>query len=164
MIPMYHVLWFKMTEVGTWLEGSRLKHCLVIWLTNWHTGVIKVTNELNEDIIYFTYLWERKREWHKHTWELRGGKKRLKKEEWKNRCTDRSKTNRTIHHLSIWTYCRVYINQLHCSYVSNKDMKCLLYLIALYIIIHMDTTYWRIICMYKEHMTILANPFCPGGS
>lgn len=47
MMPVYHVLWFKMTEAGTWLEGGRLKRCLVIWLRKLpftHTGAIEDTN------------------------------------------------------------------------------------------------------------------------
>lgn len=77
-----------MPEVGMWLEGSGVKHCLVIWLTELpfsHTGVIKVTNELNEDISYFTYLGERETE-----------RKKEKEGNGKNRITDRSKINRTI--------------------------------------------------------------------
>lgn len=65
MTSMYYALKFKMPEVGMWLEGSGVKHRMVIWLTELpfsHTGVIKVTNELNEDISYFTYLGERETE------------------------------------------------------------------------------------------------------
>lgn len=88
--------------------------------------VIKVTMRRT---LVTEHIWERERV--TLTRQKEGG-------EWKK--MDRSKINRTIYHPSILTYC-VYINQLRCSYGSNKDMKCLLYLMTLYIIIHMDTTY-----------------------